>query len=164
MTIKLHTIFARTCARVCVCKTQGGDCNYINEKRQWRGLLSTMELRETQSSFGPLLTHPLPHSPTPLPGCPLQLSRKSSFREEGSMFSVHFPFFVWGSARRGQLGRSRRWRKKGKKEISTSCQERDCLLEMLLPPPYLWKFKHWGVGETVILCFSHQHHPTQLVS
>lgn len=112
--------------------------------------------------LGPFLTWP--PAPSPQPPHPCCAGHSSCPGQEGSTFSGHFLFFVWGCARRGQLYRSRRRRKKGRKEIPTSCQERLSLANAMPPPWVLEKTGTVGVGEAVTLCLlSPEHHPTYVL-
>lgn len=65
--------------------------------------------------------------------------------EEGNTFLDHFLFFVWGSARRGQLSKRRGQRKKTERNSHQ-------LLERRLS----WTcWEYWGLGR--LLCFASCH-------
>lgn len=142
--------------------TQGGDCNSINKNDNAEA--PCPHPGPAQSSLGPFLTVPQPSAPrlAAHSSCP----GRGHSEKEGSPFSAHFLFFVWGSARRGQLGRSRRQRKEGRKEIPTSCQERGCLLEVRSAlPGSCGSSECWGMGEAVLFCLlSPEHHLTHFMS
>ena len=119
--------------------SQGGDPSSVSLKRQCRSLLPTMELRETQAPLAP--SSPTPHPPTPSPTCltlmPTPAVQEELIQGEGKQLFRPFPFLCLGLSLEGSAGQSRRGRKKGRKEIPTSRQERDCLLEMLPAPPWV---------------------------
>lgn len=89
------------------------------------------------SSFGPFLTHSLPPAPslTRLTLMPPPAIQEELIQGGGKHLLRPFPFLCLGLSLEGSVGQEQEREKERRKEIPTSCQERDCLLEMLPAPP-----------------------------